>query len=68
MTEKVIFIKPENTNEECMALMTEKHLRHLPVLENGKVIGMISIGDVVKAIISEQHFTISNLQDYIMHG
>ena len=68
MTEKVLFIKPENTNEECMALMTEKHLRHLPVIENGKVIGMISIGDVVKAIISEQHFTISNLQDYIMHG
>jgi CBS domain-containing protein len=68
MTKEVIFIRPGNTNEECMALMTEKFLRHLPVIENDRVIGIISIGDVVKAIISEQHFTINNLQDYIMHG
>ena len=68
MTEKVLFVKPETTNEECMALMSEKFLRHLPVFENDRVIGIISIGDVVKAIISEQHFTINNLQQYIMQG
>lgn len=68
MTEKVLCIRPDNTNEECMAIMTEKFLRHLPVIEKDRVIGMISIGDVVKAIISEQHYTISNLQNYIMQG
>ncbi|MEI6207055.1 MAG: N-6 DNA methylase [Desulfuromonadales bacterium] len=68
MTEKVLFVKPDSTNEECMALMSEKCLRHLPVIESDRVIGMISIGDVVKAIISEQHFTINNLQQYIMQG
>jgi CBS domain-containing protein len=68
MTEKVMFIKPGNNYEECMALMTEKFLRHLPVIDNERVIGMISIGDVVKAIITEQNFTINNLQQYIMHG
>ena len=68
MTKDVIIVKPGNSNEECMALMTENHLRHLPVIENDRVIGIISIGDVVKAIISDQHFTINNLQDYIMHG
>ena len=68
MTEKVLIVKPETTNEECMALMSEKFLRHLPVIENDRVIGIISIGDVVKAIISEQHFTINNLQQYIMQG
>jgi len=68
MTEKVLFVKPETTNEECIALMSEKYLRHLPVIESDRVIGIISIGDVVKAIISEQHFTINNLQQYIMQG
>ena len=68
MTEKVLIVKPETTNEECMALMSEKFLRHLPVIESDRVIGIISIGDVVKAIISEQHFTINNLQQYIMQG
>lgn len=68
MSENVVFVRPVNTNEECMALMTEKFLRHLPVIENDRVIGIISIGDVVKAIISEQNFTINNLQNYIMQG
>jgi len=68
MTEKVLIVKPETTNEECIALMSEKYLRHLPVIESDRVIGIISIGDVVKAIISEQHFTINNLQQYIMQG
>jgi CBS domain-containing protein len=62
MTRNVLSIRPDNTNEECMALMTEKHLRHLPVIDNERVIGMISIRDVVKAIMSEQHFTIEELQ------
>jgi len=68
MSENVLFVKPDSTYEECMALMSEKYLRHLPVIENGQVIGIISIGDVVKAIISEQHYTINNLQSYIMQG
>ncbi len=68
MTTQVMVIRPDTSNEECMALMTEKFLRHLPVIENDRVIGMISIGDVVKTIISEQNFTIKNLQDYIMRG
>lgn len=65
MTGNVITVTPDSTNEDCMSLMTEKHLRHLPVVENSRVIGMISIGDVVKAIISEQHHTINNLQSII---
>ena len=68
MTEKVLCVKLESTNEECMALMSEKFLRHLPVIEGDQIIGMISIGDVVKAIITEQHYTINNLQQYIMQG
>ena len=68
MTQKVLCIPPTASNEECMALMTQKFLRHLPVIENDRVIGMISIGDVVKAIILEQHFTITNLQQYILQG
>jgi CBS domain-containing protein len=65
MTEHVLSVSLENTHEECMALMSAKHLRHLPVLEDGKIIGVISIGDVVKAIISEQHNKISSLQSII---
>jgi CBS domain-containing protein len=65
MTEHVLSVSLENTHEECMALMSAKHLRHLPVLENGQIIGVISIGDVVKAIISEQHNKISSLQSII---
>jgi CBS domain-containing protein len=65
MSEKVMVVNPANTIEECMALMTEKYVRHLPVVENGKVTGVVSIGDVVKSIISEQHFIIDNLVKYI---
>jgi CBS domain-containing protein len=65
MTAKVMVVSPENSIEECMALMTEKYVRHLPVVADGKVTGVVSIGDVVKAIISEQHFTINNLLKYI---
>jgi CBS domain-containing protein len=65
MTEKVLCIGPEQTVQECMALMTDKHVRHLPVLQGEQLIGVISIGDVVKAIISEQEFTIEQLENYI---
>ncbi len=65
MTKRVICVGPEKTTEECMAIMTEKHLRHLPVLENEQLIGMISIGDLVKSIIDDQKFTIEQLESYI---
>ena len=68
MTTRVMVVNPGNTVEECMAIMTDKHVRHLPVVEHGRVVGIISIGDAVKAIISEQHFTINNLVNYIMGG
>jgi len=66
MTSPVYVVRPENTAEECMALMTDKHIRHLPVRENDKLLGVISIGDVVKSIMTEQKITIENLQNYIM--
>lgn len=65
MTKEVICVTPEQTNEECMALMTGKRLRHLPVIENGKVVGILSIGDLVKEVISEQKFIIEQLEHYI---
>jgi CBS domain-containing protein len=65
MTTRVTFVKPGQTTEECMALMTEKHIRHLPVMEGERLIGLISIGDVVKAVISNQEFVISQLENYI---
>ena len=65
MTDKVLCVRPEQTVQECMALMTEKRIRHLPVLDNKKVIGVISIGDVVKETISEQKFIIEQLETYI---
>ena len=65
MTSKVMYVGPNQTNEECMALMTDHRVRHLPVLDNGKLIGLISIGDLVKDIISEQKFIIDQLIHYI---
>jgi CBS domain-containing protein len=65
MTCPVLYVGPQQSTEECMALMTEKRLRHLPVLDDGKLIGLISIGDLVKDIISEQNFVIEQLQCYI---
>ena len=65
MTQDVMYVQPTQTSEECMALMTENRLRHLPVVEDGAVLGMISIGDLVKDIISEQKFIIEQMENYI---
>ena len=65
MTSSVIYVRPDQTNEECMALMTDNRLRHLPVIDNGRLLGLVSIGDLVKDIISEQQFIIEQLQQYI---
>jgi signal-transduction protein with cAMP-binding, CBS, and nucleotidyltransferase domain len=66
MTKEVYGVHYETTAEECMALMTDKHIRHLPVCKDGKLAGVISIGDVVKAIITQHKVTIENLENYIM--
>ena len=68
MTSEVTTVRPGQFVEECMALMTDNRIRHLPVLEGEKLVGLISIGDVVKAIISEKDFTIKQLENYITGG
>jgi len=65
MTEHLTSVTPDNTIEECMQLMTNKFIRHLPVVDGGDLIGIISIGDIVKYIIEEQRFIIENLEQYI---
>ena len=66
MTRDLYVVAPFTTVDECISLMTTKHIRHLPVLDNGRLLGLISIGDVVKAIIREQRTAIHHLNDYIM--
>ena len=68
MTREVISLNPEQSIQDCMALMTDKRIRHLPVLEGDRLVGIISIGDVVKAIISQQEFMIEQLERYIEGG
>jgi CBS domain-containing protein len=65
MTSPVITIAPHQTLDDCMRLVTAKRIRHLPVVDGGKVIGMISIGDLVKAVIEDQQHTIEQLESYI---
>jgi CBS domain-containing protein len=68
MTAEVMYVHPGQTSDECMVLMTENRLRHLPVIDGDKLLGLISIGDLVKSIISEQRFTIEQLEHYISGG
>ncbi|SOE93455.1 IMP dehydrogenase [Burkholderia sp. D7] len=65
MTHAVRFVRPDQSSDECMALMTEYRMRHLPVIDHERLVGMISIGDLVKNIIEEQEFTIQQLEHYI---
>jgi len=65
MTSQVRFVRPDQTTDDCMALMTERRMRHLPVIDGEKLVGMISIGDLVANIISEQQLTIHQLEGYI---
>ena len=66
MSSPPIFIMPDNTNEQALALMSAKHIRHLPVMENDKLIGIVTIGDLVKSIIVEQKLVIDRLEKYIL--
>jgi CBS domain-containing protein len=65
MSSDVITLGPDQTLEECMAVMTQKHVRHLPIVEHGKVIGVVSIGDAVSATIANQEFLIEQMEKYI---
>jgi len=68
MSSKVYFVSPTDNVDDCMALFTNKRVRHLPVLENEQLVGIISIGDVVKAVIADQEYTIRHLENYITGG
>ncbi len=66
MTRDLITVSPEQSVNDCMALMTDKHIRHLPIMDEGHLVGIVSIGDVVKDIIEELEFLVKQLQGYIM--
>ena len=68
MTDEVLVVSPTHKVSQCMALMTDKRVRHLPVVEDGRVVGIVSIGDVVKDIIAEQEHIIADLEAYIAPG
>jgi CBS domain-containing protein len=68
MSTEVVCVSGEERVDECMNLMTEKHVRHLPIMDGDKLVGMISVGDLVKSIISDQTFTIEQLEGYIRGG
>jgi CBS domain-containing protein len=68
MSTNVYFVSPEQNIEDCMALFTDKRVRHLPVIQTDELIGIISIGDVVKAVIAEHEYTIKHLENYITGG
>jgi CBS domain-containing protein len=66
MTEIVYFVTPDHTVEDCMALMTQQRIRHLPVVQNGELKGMVSIGDVVKLLVEDKDITIKSLENFIL--
>ncbi|HVO07521.1 MAG TPA: CBS domain-containing protein [Burkholderiaceae bacterium] len=68
MTAQVITVSPDQTTQQCMQIMTERRVRHLPVVDAGRVVGMLSIGDLVRAVLAEQAQTIEQLENYIHHG
>lgn len=68
MVDQVYYVSPDNTIEDCMSIMTEKHVRHLPVLKDSELIGLVSIGDVVNQVIKHQKFKIRELEKYITGG
>ena len=68
MTPDVFVIAPDTTSGECMVHMTDRHIRHLPVVEGGRVVGVISIGDVVRSVIDDLRFTVRQLEGYIRSG
>ena len=68
MTTEVVYVRPEQSVDDCMALMTDKRCRHLPVMVGADLVGVLSIGDIVKAVISEKQFQIEQLENYIQQG
>ena len=66
MTTRIFYVSPDQSAETCMAQMSDKHIRHLPVISENKVIGVISIGDVVKSIIKDKELLITGLENYIL--
>ena len=68
MTPQVLYVTPDKTLEECMALMTAKHIRHLPVIDGGNLLGLVTLGDVAGKIIAHQEFTIRELETFITDG
>jgi CBS domain-containing protein len=66
MTRGVYYVSPDTSTQECMAMMTKNRIRHLPVIHNEKLIGIISIGDIIRSVVSEQKITIDHLENYIM--
>ena len=68
MSDRLVVVHPGTTTNECMALMTENRIRHLPVVEEGKLVGLVPIGDLVKDIINEQQFVIEQLEQYLYYS
>lgn len=68
MSSQLVVVRPETSVNECMALMTENRIRHLPVVDDGRLVGLVSIGDIVKDIIEEQQFVIEQLEQYLYYS
>ncbi len=66
MTSRVLYVRPEQTLDECMALMDDKHIRHLPVLDGNQLLGIVSIRDAIKHVVAEREFVIEQLENYIL--